>query len=240
MNKRAPVVNFAGDWEESILQLARHLGTSKIRRKVFNVVYGRGLKPKSKKQIMAAAGIQDSNANAQQVQNQLDHLSQHGLIVKTENNGLVNDRSQYVYARDLSVRANRDAIVSRADNKKLADRTPTKRRPAASRALRPLVVERKALRKREKLVVLYLSASPEQDNPLRVDVEVKLVQEAIRGSVFRDRIDVQFRPAADLNAIINGLNVHRPQIVHFSGHSDDSGIAADDGKVQNAGSKDIS
>src|ERR1700730_7408167 len=184
MNKRTAIVNMAGDWEESVVQLARHLGQDKLRRNIFDIVYGRGCRPKSKKQVMETGKIEDSKA--QQVQNELDHLSRHGLIVKTENNGTVSDRSQYVYGKDFSVRANRVAIVSRAEDRKLADRTPTKRRPAAARALRPLVIERKALRKRKKLVVLYLTASPDADNPLRVDVEVKMMQEAVRGSIFRD------------------------------------------------------
>lgn len=104
MTRRTPIVNMAGDWEESVLQYARHLGTNKIRRKLFNVVYGRGAKPKSKKQIMEAANLNESAS--QQVQNELDHLSRHGLIVKSDNEGIVNDSSRYVYGKDLQVRAN--------------------------------------------------------------------------------------------------------------------------------------
>lgn len=237
MNKRTPVVNMGGDWEETIVQQARHLGQSQIRRAVFNVVYGRGTKPKSKKQIMALAGL--GSGKSQQVQNELDYLARHHLIVKTENDGTVDDGSRYVYDKEPSVRANRDSIVRRADNKDLARRTPTKRRPA-SVVLRPLAAKRKELRGRRKLSVLYLTASPDEQSPLRVDLEVRMVQAAVRGSIFRDSIDVQFRPAADFNAIIDGLNDHRPQIVHFSGHSDVDGIAGDDGKITNVRSQDIS
>lgn len=205
---------------------------------MFDVIYGRGTKPKSKKQIMASAGLGDSKS--QQVQNELDHLSTHHLILKSDNEGVVDDGSRYVYGKEEFVRANREAIVRRADNKELADRTPTKRRPVAARSLRPLVVERKALKKRQKLAVLYLTASPDKNSRLRVDLEVKKVREAVRGSIFRDNIEVQFRPAADLDVIIEGLNDHRPQVVHFSGHSDVGGIAADDGKVSNAGYRDVS
>jgi len=238
MSKRTPVVNMAGDWEESVVQLSRHLGTSKIRRQIFNVVYGRGTRPKSKKQIMECADL--SAGMAQQVQNELDHLSRHGLIVKIENDGSVKDGSRYLYCKDLQIRANKDAIVSRADNKRLADSTPTKRRPAAFKTLRPLIVERKALKKRKKIVVLYLTASPDPDNPLRVDVEVKMVQGAIRGSLFRDKIDVQFRPAADLGAILDGLNDHKPQLVHYSGHSDSDGIETDNGRIVGSAGEELS
>ena len=51
MNQRTSTVNISGDYEETILQLAKHLGKSKIRRQIFNAIYGRGTLPKSKKQI---------------------------------------------------------------------------------------------------------------------------------------------------------------------------------------------
>lgn len=238
MNRAVPVVNPGGDFEETIERLAKHLGQSKLRRTVFNAVYGRGSKPKSKKQLMEVAKL--SASKGQQVQNELEHLSEHHLIVKLANDGHVDDGSRYVYDKAPFVSANREKIVRRADNKKLAERTPTKRRQVTVREIRTFVLERKALKKREKLVVLYLTASPSKGSDgLRVDLETDLVRQAIRRSIYRDNIDVQFRQAADLDAIIEGLNDHTPQIVHFSGHSDSSGIAADDRRVTNAGYRDI-
>jgi len=73
MAERTSVVDLSGNHEESILQWAKHLGTNKIRRKLFDAVYGRGEKPRSKKQLMLAAGIKETDA--QQAQNELDHLS---------------------------------------------------------------------------------------------------------------------------------------------------------------------
>lgn len=85
----------------------------------------------------------------------------------------------------------------------------------------------------EKLRVLYLTASPdatetERIDPdgtvvpegvwLRVDREVRSVRQAIRGSKFRDLIEIQHMPAATPQDILDGLNDHRPHIVHFSGH----------------------
>jgi CHAT domain-containing protein len=238
MNKVVPVLNAAGDWEENVERLARHLGQSKLRRTLFNIIYGKGSKPKSKKQIVEIAKLGDGKL--QLAQNELEHLYKHQLVARSPNDGIVDDGSRHVYAKAEFVRANREAIVRRADNKALADRTPTKRRPAPLRSLRPLVIERKALRKRRKLVVLYLTASPHQDNPLRVEAEVRMVQEAVRGSILRDNIDVQFRPAADLKVIMDGLNDHRPQVVHFSGHSNAVGIDTDDGNVEDARAQELS
>jgi len=101
-------------------------------------------------------------------------------------------------------------------------------------------ITRKALKKQKHLTVLYLVANPDETSPLRVDAEVRRVQEAIRGSAFRDNITIQYRPAADLGSLIDGLNDHRPQVVHFSGHGYDGGIATDTGKVGRPAIKPLS
>jgi CHAT domain-containing protein len=236
MSERTSIVNISGDHEETILQLARHLGRDKIRRRIFKAIYGRGTLPRSKRQIMDAAGIRDQGAKAQQVQNQLDHLSKHHLIVRIENDGFVTDGSRYLYQKDTTVRANKDLILRLADDRKTADQVPTKRRPAMRGGTSIRAATQRTLRKRKHLTVLYLVANPDQASPLRVDAEVRRVQEAIRGSAFRDNITVEYRPAADLDSLINGLNDHRPQIVHFSGHGNDRGVGTDTGKIRKAAS----
>jgi len=234
MNEQTSVINIHGDHEEILLRFAKHLGTSRIRRKIFNAVYGRGNRPRSKKQIMGAAGIRNTGNNAQQAQNELDHLAKHRLIVRIENSGLVGDGSRFLYQKAPDVRANKEQIIRYADNRRAADKVPTKRRPALMNA--PSIIRRvtqQTLRKKKHLKVLYLVANPEQSNRLRVDPEVKQVQEAIRGSRFRDNVTVEYRPAADLESLVDGLNDHRPQIVHFSGHGDEGGLATDNGNVRN-------
>jgi hypothetical protein len=39
------------------------------------------------------------------------------------------------------------------------------------------------------------------------------------------------KPAADAASILEGINDHRPQIVHFSGNGGQKGILLDDGKI---------
>src|SRR5260370_5500905 len=92
-------------------------------------------------------------------------------------------------------------------------------------------VKRQALRKKAHLNVLYLTADPDKDHSLRVDAEMRRVQEAIRGSEFRDNISVQYRPAADIGTLLDGLNDFKPQIVHFSGHGSAHGLAMDNAKA---------
>jgi hypothetical protein len=229
MPAQTPIVNIHGDHEETILRLARHLATNKIRRKLFNVIYGRGSRPRSKKQIMQTANI--AARHEQQVQNQLDHLAKHHLIVRGENDGSVRDGSRYLFRKDESVRANRQQIIRYADDRRAAEKVATKRRPLIRGISSIRTITKQALRKRRRLNVLYLTADPNKANSVRVDAEFGRVLEAIRGSKFRENINVEHRPAANLKTLLNGLNDHRPQIVHFSGHGDSAGITTDNASV---------
>jgi hypothetical protein len=226
MAHRTSVVDLSGNYEESIQRWARDLGTNKIRRKIFNVIYGYGSKPRSKKQLMQAAGIKA--VDAQQAQNQIEQLYRKHLIGRVDNDGSVKDGSRYLYVKDEHVRHHKDEIIKYADNKKLADGLVTKRSPVIrSNAVTKIVVTRRALKKRKRLDVLYLTANPNKKYALRVEAEVRQVQEAVRGSKLRDNIALHYSPAADLDSIINGLNDYHPSIVHFSGHGYAGGLAAD-------------
>ena len=181
--------------------------------------------------MMVAAGIRSSDA--QQAQNQLDYLGRYGLIVNEDNDGSVKDRSRYLYSKDLNVRAHRQNILKYANNPRLGKTVATKRNPVVrGGTVTRVVVSRQVLKKRNKLEVLYLTANPDEQNALRVDAEVRQVQEAVRGSVLRDNIVVHQLPAADLDLLMDGLNDHRPNIVHFSGHGYRGGLAVDHAKVK--------
>ena len=234
MKARTSVVDWSGNYEENCIQLGRHLGKNKIRRKLFESIYGRGSKPRSKKQMMAAVGLNASHG--QQAQNQLDYLARYGLIVRDDNDGSVEDGSHYVYSKESNVRAHRKNIVKYGDKPALAKGVPTKRNPAV-KAVSVRTVTRNILRRRKQLNVLYSTANPDAKSPLRVDAEMRQVQEAVRGSRLRDNIALHYRPAANLKSIMDGLNDLAPGIVHFSGHGYSGGIAVDHAKVKRPSGK---
>jgi hypothetical protein len=235
MADRTPVVDWSGNYEETCLQLAKHLGKSKIRRKLFDEIYGRVSKPRSKKQMVAATKLKSKDG--QQAQNELDHLARLGLIrqIKNEGSVAVSDGSRWLYLKDENVRAHRAQILKYANNPKEANKVPTKRRPQGSTTV---VVTRRSLKKRKHLDVLYLTANPDID--LRVEAEVSQVQQEVRGSKLRDNIDIHYRPAADLDSLIQGLNDLAPAIVHFSGHGNESGVGTDDAKSARPAGKLVS
>lgn len=81
----------------------------------------------------------------------------------------------------------------------------------------------------EKLRVLYLTANPGMD--LRTDTEVRQVQQALRGAKYRDLVEVQQRPAATFQDLLDGLNDVHPHIIHFSGHAGGQGVQFDQGHL---------
>jgi hypothetical protein len=238
MAARTSVINMSGDHEEIVERLSKRLGTDKLRRKLFNSVYGRARVPRSLKEIMADAGIEFQYR--QQAQNQIDHLAKYHLIVRQDNEGSVRDGSRYLYLKDDQVRALREEIIKCADNPGLAKKLATKRRPEVNIINSVRTVKRQALKKKKRLNVLYLTADTDRNHRLRVDAEMSRVKEAIRGSEYRDNITIDYAPAARLKTLQDGLNDHRPQIIHFSGHGNAGGIAMDNGKVGNPASESLS
>jgi hypothetical protein len=53
-------------------------------------------------------------------------------------------------------------------------------------------------------------------------------------------VTVEYRPAADLRSLIEGLNDIRPTVVHFSGHSDILALSSDNQDIEKPDVVDIS
>jgi hypothetical protein len=226
MNSQSSVINPGGDYEETIERLAKHLGRDKNRRAVFNLLYGRGSKPRSKKQMAEALHI---GGTAQVVQNALDELARHNLIVRIENKGQVKDGSRWVYAKHPFVRANREQIVRYADDPRAAKKIATKRRPIGPgvsfvqprvRNLKSRTTSRRGASpaKRAALRVALLVTNPERRASLQTGIEARDIEAGLKASGNWDKIELKISLAPTLVNLLDALNQFRPNVLHFSGH----------------------
>jgi hypothetical protein len=71
--------------------------------------------------------------------------------------------------------------------------------------------------KPERLRVLILGASA--DGELRVGREQKRIRAAVESALHREQIELDVRPAATTQDLLDGITKFRPHVVHFSGHS---------------------
>ncbi|MEX5265277.1 hypothetical protein RF640_14755 [Kocuria sp. CPCC 205231] len=105
-----------------------------------------------------------------------------------------------------------------ADRRMAAERTALEDRMTQAEAN---VAELRELRepKSEKLRVLLLGASAEGD--LRVGREQKRIRAAVESALHRDLVELDVRPAATAQDLLDGITKFRPHVVHFSGHSNE-------------------
>lgn len=245
MNKTTSIVNAAGDYEETILRLAKHLGRGQNRRDVFNLIYGRGSRPRSRKQIADQLG---RTGNTQVIQDSLDELAKHQLVVRLENNGHVKDGSRFVYTKAEFVRANRNKIVKYADNPAAARDVPTKRRPLTAVTLslvkpaaksktanRPRKSVSSSSRRRSQLKIALLVTNPDRQASLQTGIEGRDIEAAIRSTGRGSEVDLKILLAPTLSTLLDMLNSFDPDVIHFSGHGGGQALVFDNERAGDDG-----
>ncbi|MFN6472344.1 MAG: hypothetical protein RMY36_022115 [Nostoc sp. SerVER01] len=81
--------------------------------------------------------------------------------------------------------------------------------------------------------ILILSANPKNTNRLRLDEEVREIEEGLQRSRNREQFKIRSKFAVRLRDLRRALLDYEPQIVHFSGHGEVNGLAVED-EVGNA------
>jgi len=81
--------------------------------------------------------------------------------------------------------------------------------------------------------ILVLSANPKNTSRLRLDEEVREIEEGLKRSRKRDQFRIHSRWATRLKDLRRALLDHEPHIVHFCGHGDTNGVVVenDDGNA---------
>ena len=70
--------------------------------------------------------------------------------------------------------------------------------------------------------ILFLASNPTDNARLRLDEEMRGIDQALRQAKFRDRFDIEQQWAVRVNDLQSSLLRHQPDIVHFSGHGSTS------------------
>lgn len=76
----------------------------------------------------------------------------------------------------------------------------------------------------ETITALFLAANPASTTRLALDEEMRAIEQKVRASEHRTSLVFQSSWAVRPDDLLQLLNQHRPQIVHFSGHHDQSGL----------------
>lgn len=74
-----------------------------------------------------------------------------------------------------------------------------------------------------KIKILFLAANPSDTSKLALDEEIREITSKIRAADHRDSIELISAWAVRPDDLLQLLNQHKPQIIHFSGHGGDSG-----------------
>jgi CHAT domain-containing protein len=75
------------------------------------------------------------------------------------------------------------------------------------------------------ITVLFCSANPDGTKVLALDEEFRDIQTKIRAADCRDQVVLVSKWAMRADDLLQALNEHQPQIVHFSGHGNSSHLA---------------
>jgi hypothetical protein len=75
----------------------------------------------------------------------------------------------------------------------------------------------------ERVKAIFLAANPSITTRLRLDEEIRAITEKIRAAEHRNSIEVISSWAVRPDDLLQSFNMHKPQIVHFSGHGNLAG-----------------
>lgn len=71
--------------------------------------------------------------------------------------------------------------------------------------------------------MLFVAANPRSTSKLSLDEEMRAITEKIRASEYRNLLELEAAWAARPDDLLQSLNIHKPHIVHFSGHGSSTG-----------------
>lgn len=80
--------------------------------------------------------------------------------------------------------------------------------------------------------ILFISANPLDEDPLRLDIEMRDIENELVHSKYRDKFEFIKFSAVRIGDLQDALLNHSPNFVHFAGHGKAEGIALLDNKTE--------
>ena len=80
----------------------------------------------------------------------------------------------------------------------------------------------------EVIKILFLGASPIDEVRLRIDEELRDIEDGLKMATLREQFDLKSKWAVTAKTLQQAMLDENPTIVHFSGHGDTNGIAVED------------
>jgi hypothetical protein len=176
----------------------------------------------------AAAGLAASKAQTTANKAQADASTERRRRAKNDADAAKRDAAQQKRdaerARRIAERDARDRAA--ADRQVVSDMSSlgseTARLSARTAGLEAALAESQRTAPR-KVTVLLIAGTPEGSTlPLRLDREAREIDLKVQSSAFRDHIKLCWMQATQVRDLIDALNRHRPEVVHFSGHGGES------------------
>lgn len=85
------------------------------------------------------------------------------------------------------------------------------------------IIDLKTLPK--EITVLFMAFNPDNLDALRLDQEARDIEEKIKSSKHRDSVNFKTQWAVRAADILQAINTYNPEIIHFSGHGNEEGLA---------------
>lgn len=123
--------------------------------------------------------------------------------------------------RDAEDKRRREAEIRHARN--VTQEIQRQARLHSEMSNSPIVIDMSSLP--EKITVVFFAANPQDQDHLALDEEVRLIEQKLRASEYRDSIVFKPKWAVRSEDLFQALNEHRPHIIHFSGHGNENNIA---------------
>ncbi|CAK8720724.1 hypothetical protein GKODMF_12310 [Candidatus Electrothrix gigas] len=76
--------------------------------------------------------------------------------------------------------------------------------------------------------ILIFSANPQDTSRLRLDKEIREIQDRLKRTKYGNQFILQSAPAVRIHDLQQQLLEHEPDIVHFCGHGEEEGILVED------------